>query len=557
MCRFRTLILLILIGLLSAAAPAMADDANPSPPELDWFVAADDEGQPGFIVLNGDPIEPVYLTEDFQSMAWSRDGKWLAVVNGDDCFDLRLIDMATWQMRRYLHMFGEEMGHIRTVTWAPDSSRMAYVAWPCEMEMTTTAIQVIDRDFNRLDEVDTFDGTIRRLDWSPDGKQFLILGKRAGETKYNLFTMLAQGGRVRQVTQGGAGLGKWSPDGTRIVYRGPAPGQSDGLYVLHMRTGEVTRIADFAVDVDWSPDGTRILFVRADEQIWQVYPDGTGLTPVTYFGAPVWSVAWAGRPNVLFNPDFEYGTQHWKLQTNGDASLITSASAKSGADAALLTVTRLQKPLLLNQYRFRLEPKTRYHLQFWAYSSRGRDLAVTVQNSEGTVHYGFRNLKLNLTGEWKLFNVYFTTKNFAGLTTDTRLTFNLGPYARNGDLYWIDGVRLVKEEVTSALASSGRPEAIAGSVTAQGVGLAHVHVELVDVESEGMVNQHAVATDPLGGFMFPPIPPGLYEIRVHPPPGYLAPEPIQLLIGPAPNEPLVIETEPASMQTNLPLVVHP
>lgn len=261
----------------------MADDANPSPPELDWFVAADDEGQPGFIVLNGDPIEPVYLTEDFQSMAWSRDGKWLAVVNGDDCFDLRLIDMATWQMRRYLHMFGEEMGHIRTVTWAPDSSRMAYVAWPCEMEMTTTAIQVIDRDFNRLDEVDTFDGTIRRLDWSPDGKQFLILGKRAGETK----------------------------------------------------------------------------------------------------------------------------------------------------------------------------------------------------------------------------------------------------------------------------------EAITGSVTAQGVGLAHVHVELVDVESEGMVNQHAVATDPLGGFMFPPIPPGLYEIRVHPPPGYLAPEPIQLLIGPAPNEPLVIETEPASMQTHLPLVVHP
>lgn len=258
--------------------------------------------------------------------------------------------------------------------------------------------------------------------------------------------------------------------------------------------------------------------------------------------------------NLLRNGGFEVGTTNWEFYTDGQGEFTTTGPAYTGAMAAAITVTEKGENTQLYQTGFVLEPKTRYQLRFAAYSTTGRDLSVYVQqhNSPYTV-YGLRNFRANLTKQWQLFTVTFTTKAFKTTTTDTRLRFWLAPFAKAGDQYWIDDVSLIKLPPQITAAAQSGSGLIAGRVAGvDGV----TAVALADLETGGALYQVTVATDATGTFQLAQVPFGSYELRVTPPVGYLAPEPVQLLVTEEPNEEIMFMIESATDTLYLPQITR-
>ncbi|HEY6585828.1 MAG TPA: carbohydrate binding domain-containing protein, partial [Candidatus Methanoperedens sp.] len=84
-------------------------------------------------------------------------------------------------------------------------------------------------------------------------------------------------------------------------------------------------------------------------------------------------------------------------------------------------------------------------LSFAAKSSSGRDLRVSLlKHGSPYTNYGLRQ-KFDLTKDWQTFTTEFNTKRFTNTVNDGRLMFYLAPFAKAGDKYDFDSVKL--EEV--------------------------------------------------------------------------------------------------------------
>lgn len=87
----------------------------------------------------------------------------------------------------------------------------------------------------------------------------------------------------------------WSPDGSKLVFRGRTP---RSLHLLDLRTGASATLLEIDDEIDgpaWSPDGTQIAFRVHYQSIWVVNVDGSGGRALTHLadarsaGRPSWS----------------------------------------------------------------------------------------------------------------------------------------------------------------------------------------------------------------------------------------------------------------------------
>src|SRR5215218_6618137 len=61
--------------------------------------------------------------------------------------------------------------------------------------------------------------TLSSIDWSPDGKQFVVSIELEPNTTTDLYTLPVVGGQLRQLTDDGFAIDpNWSPDGRWIAY---------------------------------------------------------------------------------------------------------------------------------------------------------------------------------------------------------------------------------------------------------------------------------------------------------------------------------------------------
>jgi len=120
--------------------------------------------------------------------------------------------------------------------------------------------------------------------WSPDGSRIVFASDRNGS--FDLYTMAPDGSDIQQITDALSNEAnpEWSPDGRHVVYESDASGVHQ-LFVLDLGTGQSERITSSdARDVlpAWSPDGAWIAFTSyrhgdGDKgDIYVIRPDGTG-----------------------------------------------------------------------------------------------------------------------------------------------------------------------------------------------------------------------------------------------------------------------------------------
>ena len=101
---------------------------------------------------------------------------------------------------------------------------------------------------------------------SPDGARIVYtkgwIDKRNDRRESALWMMNADGSRTRHLVDGGGG--RWSPDGTRILYTAPGDPGGSQLYVRWMDaeglSTQVTRLENGPSNPRWSPDGEWIAF---------------------------------------------------------------------------------------------------------------------------------------------------------------------------------------------------------------------------------------------------------------------------------------------------------
>ena len=146
--------------------------------------------------------------------------------------------------------------------------------------------------------------------------------------------------------------------------------------------------------------------------------------------------------NLVINPGFESGTTPWIFYTNGNGKFTASPPGYEGNNSANVVLYTGGTNIQLYQRGISLEPKTRYRLSFAAYSITGHDLKVKlIKHVSPYTGYGL-DQTFNLSASWQEFSTEFTTAGFTGSINNGRLMFYLVPFAKAGDKYYIDNVRL-------------------------------------------------------------------------------------------------------------------
>lgn len=179
---------------------------------------------------------------------------------------------------------------------------------------------------------------------SPDGSQFVFAVSQTGmlgDEQNDLYIVNRNGMNMRRLTSmpGIEDYPQWSPDGTKILFRGIVDGASN-IYTVNVDgTGLVNITAGLPADLTnrrepaWSPNGSKIAFIAVRDgqhKVWTIDTDGSNLTQVTTGGGFEMTPA--------FSPDGQkiaytrYNAANAQL---GDDIMIVSASGGTPTRLAL------------------------------------------------------------------------------------------------------------------------------------------------------------------------------------------------------------------------------
>jgi parallel beta-helix repeat protein len=162
---------------------------------------------------------------------------------------------------------------------------------------------------------------------------------------------------------------------------------------------------------------------------------------IVYF--PTVSVSQFTYQNILENPGFEIGTNHWSFFTDGSGQFSATQPSVEGSNAAKISILEEGENVQLFQSNLSLLPNEQYRLEFYGRSNSGHDLSVSIlKHGSPYTNYGLNNFTVNLTDTWERFSTEFTTENFNQVVDDARLRFWLSSYDAPGDNYYIDAIVL-------------------------------------------------------------------------------------------------------------------
>jgi RNA polymerase sigma factor (sigma-70 family) len=160
------------------------------------------------------------------------------------------------------------------LVWAPDGKRVLVSvetgAWP---DLAVEHV-LLDPATGKTEKLDLPAG-VKVLDWSGDGKAFLVLHRQGKQYRLGLVPRGGQEVRELAVLKAFAGntVARLSPDGKRVLYTDADPADKDAHkwgvsskpYVLDVASKKRVALAEFpengqATGLAWSPDGKRVAY---------------------------------------------------------------------------------------------------------------------------------------------------------------------------------------------------------------------------------------------------------------------------------------------------------
>ena len=148
------------------------------------------------------------------SVCWSPDGRWFASADWGRSVKIRATDtwQIEWEMDQDRPLVGGGAGGDYTITWSPDSHRLAGVN---ESGQIVVWNLLANKEIQKVWSVEAHTSNIKSLAWSPDGTRIASGSEDRSakiwdaETGRELLTLDGYQYRVRTVA--------WSPDGHRIA----------------------------------------------------------------------------------------------------------------------------------------------------------------------------------------------------------------------------------------------------------------------------------------------------------------------------------------------------
>ena len=247
-----------------------------------WVVGTEKQARP--VQLTNGPLR-------FTSPLPSREGHTVFAFGVAQPGGTRIYDNA-------LHRFAPAPYFLQSAQRVTFSRDGAWVAWTDPQERLWRARS---KDGSNLLQLSGSDLEVFAANWSPDGKQLLLMARQFGKT-WQIFTVSASGGAIHLVLDDKQNLAdpQWSVDGSKIAFGLEADlmGKEIGPHDIRMLDLHSHQIRSIPGSQDlfsprWSPDGLWIVALSRDQSRLMLYNvnDRTWKTLFTGSAAdPVWSM---------------------------------------------------------------------------------------------------------------------------------------------------------------------------------------------------------------------------------------------------------------------------
>ncbi|MBM4273477.1 MAG: hypothetical protein FJ134_03320 [Deltaproteobacteria bacterium] len=211
-------------------------------------------------------------TERVKLVSWSPDGKFLAAVSvasesTGEAIMVRLWDLkkgVAWKNIKAFQSPREHFKYDQIVSWSPDGRSLAYLAGANQIRILDVAADN-DKPSHKVEGLEAEGAEITSLSWSPDGNVLAT-----GSTKQFVYLWNLPTPRKSRVLQtpftGGVRSLAWSPRGDLLA----AAGKS--LAVWEAASGKLTQVLGQDQgwgQVNWSPDGRFLMGNDGDIHLWE------------------------------------------------------------------------------------------------------------------------------------------------------------------------------------------------------------------------------------------------------------------------------------------------
>jgi Tol biopolymer transport system component len=275
--------------------------------------------------------------------SFSPDGRTVAFTWGDS------VDSDIYVQRADSHkpvlLVHTNLREFRPV-WSPGGDEVAFLRKLSDNRYAICSTKLVggsERKWAEIEDTTGATGATPRLDWSPDGKFFLVSETNPADSPPALVRIAAQGGTKQRLTNPPAGTNGdtsavFSPDGESIAFRRGITAGVEDIYVMPSDGGVPRRLTNDGSGTRghaWCPDGRSIIFASnrsgSRPTMWKIAASGGEPVRVTEADIAAYFPAVSLRGNRLAFESYVHDVNVWEARGGHWRRVIESRMLDSGA----------------------------------------------------------------------------------------------------------------------------------------------------------------------------------------------------------------------------------